>query len=98
MANKARVAFKDESHLGRKAWGRAVVIALAERQDGACGRGRNGGCGERLIRPNAADDGYEGVELDHIVRLKDGGADAEGNLQLLHASCHARKTASEAGN
>ena len=35
-------------------------------------------------------------EVDHIVPLCDGGADADHNLQALNADCHARKTAAEA--
>ena len=45
-----------------------------------------------------------GFELDHIVRLADGGADADSNCQILcvyyeagrKAGCHADKTAGEA--
>jgi len=39
----------------------------------------------------------EATEVDHIVRLEDGGTDAETNLQSLCHDCHARKTARENG-
>jgi 5-methylcytosine-specific restriction protein A len=34
-------------------------------------------------------------EVDHIVPLADGGADADHNLQALNSDCHALKTAAE---
>ena len=37
------------------------------------------------------------TELDHIVPLFKGGADAEGNLQGLCPKCHADKTADDMG-
>lgn len=36
------------------------------------------------------------LEVDHIVPLWQGGADADGNLQCLCAECHAAKTTGEA--
>lgn len=35
-------------------------------------------------------------EVDHVVELADGGADADHNLAAINADCHARKTAREA--
>lgn len=34
-------------------------------------------------------------QVDHIVPLADGGADADHNLQALNVDCHALKTAAE---
>jgi len=75
-----------------------MVVALALRQDGHCGRGNQrpplGGCGESLTVPD--DDGeLAPVHVDHIVPIALGGADALGNMQLLHERCHLAKTASE---
>lgn len=39
---------------------------------------------------------YGRLELDHIVALKDGGADADRNCQLLCGSCHKAKTRTDA--
>lgn len=82
----------------RRHWPTALVLSFTARQDGACGRGRNGGCGETLLRPVDDEGEYEGIEIDHIIRLEDGGADVPGNIQLLHESCHRRKTSAEAGD
>jgi len=35
-------------------------------------------------------------EVDHVVPLCAGGADADHNLQALNSDCHAKKTAAEA--
>jgi 5-methylcytosine-specific restriction protein A len=35
------------------------------------------------------------ANVDHICPLEDGGTDADGNLQTLCRSCHAKKTRSE---
>lgn len=37
-------------------------------------------------------------ELDHIVPKNDGGTDSYSNLQLIHKSCHIRKTRAEANS
>lgn len=34
-------------------------------------------------------------EVDHIIPLRQGGTNADGNLQALCRACHARKTATE---
>ena len=36
-------------------------------------------------------------QVDHIIRVADGGSDDLENLQMLCACCHAGKTASESG-
>ena len=46
--------------------------------------------GERAV-PLAAQ------QLDHIIRVADGGSDERDNLQMLCACCHAMKSAAEAG-
>lgn len=40
--------------------------------------------------------GRDGLELDHIVPVAEGGADGLDNLQWLCASCHAEKSRREA--
>jgi 5-methylcytosine-specific restriction endonuclease McrA len=37
-------------------------------------------------------------QLDHIIRVADGGGDERENLQMLCACCHALKTAAESGS
>ena len=37
-------------------------------------------------------------QLDHIIRVADGGSDERENLQMLCACCHALKTAAESGS
>ena len=38
------------------------------------------------------------TQVDHIVQKKDGGSDAEANLQAICTTCHKAKTASEAAH
>lgn len=38
----------------------------------------------------------DGMDLDHVVPLIDGGAHAESNLRAVHRKCHRMKTAREA--
>lgn len=60
----------------------ALRIDIAYRQGYACKQ-----CGKFPIPPT--------FQLDHIVRLADGGADDVDNLQALCVECHAMKTRSE---
>lgn len=39
----------------------------------------------------------DGFQLDHKIRLADGGDESDENTQLLCIDCHADKTASEGG-
>jgi 5-methylcytosine-specific restriction endonuclease McrA len=32
------------------------------------------------------------AHIDHIIAVEQGGSDDDENLQLLHGSCHSRKT------
>lgn len=50
-------------------------------------------CAECLRRGRVA----EATEVDHVVRLEDGGTDHPDNLQSLCHDCHAAKTARENG-
>lgn len=34
-------------------------------------------------------------DTDHVIRIRDGGKNIEGNIAPAHKRCHARKTASE---
>lgn len=36
-------------------------------------------------------------EVDHVVPLHEGGADADANLSAINVDCHKRKSADEAG-
>ena len=81
----------------RKHWPTAEVVLLFQRQDGVCGKFPHG-CGEALIRPDEGDTGLDPVEIDHIVPLDLGGEDDPVNLQLLHKTCHERKTGAETGD
>lgn len=61
---------------------KALRIDVAYRQGYACN-----GCGLFPIPPT--------FQLDHVVRLADGGADDISNLQALCPGCHATKTRAE---
>lgn len=61
----------------------ALRIDIAYRQNYACNM-----CGKFPIPPT--------FQLDHVVRLADGGLDEVENLQALCVECHAIKTRSEA--
>ena len=50
-------------------------------------------CGGRCQRCTRKVGGADKFAYDHIVALANGGAHAEGNLQVLCAECHAMKTA-----
>lgn len=52
---------------------------------------RDGGICQMCGKPVSTDAGD--AQIDHIVPKRDGGTDALENLQLLHRSCHSRKTA-----
>jgi len=58
-----------------------VIARLALKQDGRCACG----CGRKFTVK-------ECPECDHIVALINGGANVEGNLQLLRSDCHRLKT------
>jgi 5-methylcytosine-specific restriction endonuclease McrA len=62
---------------------KAVIDRLFLRQGGRCG------LTGKKIRPG------EKTEADHIIPLKDGGRNAETNLQLVLAEAHREKTAGE---
>ena len=66
----------------KRKFNQALRIDIAYRQGYACNV-----CNLFPIPPT--------FELDHIVRLADGGEDSEENLQALCVECHARKTRSE---
>lgn len=53
---------------------------LVQMQEGLCGL-----CGRRLPEDMSR------VEVDHIVRVRDGGTSAIDNLQAVHRSCNQRK-------
>lgn len=53
---------------------------LVQMQDGLCGL-----CG-RILREDKGR-----IEVDHIVRVRDGGTSALDNLQAVHRSCNQRK-------
>ena len=61
---------------------KALRIDVAYRQGYACNA-----CGKFPIPPT--------FQLDHIIRLADGGADDISNLQALCVECHATKTRAE---
>ena len=85
----------------RRHWTLAETALVGQRQDWRCGDRslRFGGCSTALIRPDDEQPtGREALDVDHKVPLSAGGADEIGNLQILHASCHARKTALEAAD
>ena len=67
----------------KRALNQALRIDIAYRQGYACNA-----CGLFPIPPT--------FQLDHVIRLADGGADDVDNLQALCVECHARKTRSEA--
>ena len=52
---------------------------------------RDGGICQACGRPVTMEAGD--AHIDHIIPKRDGGTDALDNLQLLHRSCHSKKTA-----
>jgi 5-methylcytosine-specific restriction endonuclease McrA len=66
----------------KRIFNQALRIDIAYRQGYACNQ-----CGLFPIPPT--------FQLDHVIRLADGGADAVENLQALCVECHARKTRAE---
>ena len=52
---------------------------------------RDGGICQMCGKPVST--GAGDAQIDHIVPKRDGGTDALENLQLLHRSCHSKKTA-----
>jgi RNA-directed DNA polymerase len=56
---------------------------MLKKQDGLC-----------TICKGIIDD-CEKAEIDHIVAKVNGGTDKKNNLQLIHATCHQQKTATE---
>lgn len=52
---------------------------------------RDGGICQACGLPVSMDAGD--AQVDHIIPKRDGGTDALENLQLLHRSCHSKKTA-----
>lgn len=53
---------------------------LVQLQEGRCGL-----CGRMLPEDKGR------IEVDHIVRVRDGGTSAVDNLQAVHRSCNQRK-------
>jgi RNA-directed DNA polymerase len=72
------------SRLGRHPELPASKAALLQRQHGRCA-----GCGRYFLERG------ELMEIDHRIPRSRGGSDATTNRQLLHAHCHAAKTATD---